>query len=150
MNSSQSDENIQHIESFQFENLVKNRIPFILLHFGQDFSEILTGFYATYAKTQGVDVSFIHREEPHSTFAKLTSRVVKVVRPEGITTREFLLVEEKLKERGLSKDSALVFLCESGKKSYCLFQHFWKRSYGNGYWVKDGMQGLRRGFRNES
>jgi rhodanese-related sulfurtransferase len=135
---------LQYIESFQFENLVKNRIPFFLVHFNQDFTEVMNAFYAGYAQSQGFDVSFLDGFSPPSLVSQAVQKVKQQLFPNSVSAAGFQQIERDLKEKGLNKDSALVFLCETGEKSHALFKHFWSNGYGNAYWVKEGMHSLRR------
>ena len=139
-----NEEELQHIGSFQFENLVKNRVPFTLVHFNQDFSQVFNAFYAGYAKSQAFDVSMVEHVQPSSLLAQVSQKLQRVLFPENVSAAGFQQVEQKLRERGVMKESALVFLCENGKKSRSLARFFWRQGYGNAFWVQDGMQAVRR------
>lgn len=139
-----NEEELQHLGSFQLENLVKNRVPFILVHFNQDFSQVFNSFYAGYAKSQAFDAAEIDQVKGASWLENISQQVKQKFSPESVSSAAFEHVEQKLRERGLSKESALVFLCENGKKSRSLFRHFWLQGYGNAFWIKDGMQAVRR------
>lgn len=138
---------LQYIESFQFENLVKNRVPFFLVHFNQDFSEIMNTFYAGYAKSQSFDASFIEHMPSASLFSQVIQKMKQQLFLNSMSQEAFQQVEQGLQVKGLVKESALVFLCETGDQSHALFKHFWNNGYGNAFWIKDGMRGLRRDLR---
>lgn len=42
----------QTIGAFQFENLVKNRVPFLLVNLETDLSNLFTAYYQTHLETQ--------------------------------------------------------------------------------------------------
>lgn len=43
---------LNEIGWFQFENLVKNRIPFLLINLGVDFTGLYQGFYQSHLESQ--------------------------------------------------------------------------------------------------
>lgn len=103
---------LNEIGFFQLDNLIKNRVPFLLANFSENISSKYTSIYHQHIKNY--EFSFKNEDE-------------------------FLLF---LKEKNHAKDSAIVLLCFDGKLSNKLCSDLIKLSYTNIYYIKDGYQQL--------
>ena len=97
---------------FQFDNLVKNRVPFALLSFELNWD----GFY----------VESIYQNH-------LMSLVLDV------SHKEFL---GSLKSKSLPKDFAIVAICKKGKDSARAIKVLEKEGYSNVYSIVGGFESL--------
>ncbi|MFN8789850.1 MAG: rhodanese-like domain-containing protein [Bdellovibrionales bacterium] len=98
---------------FQFDNLIRNQIPFVLLNLGAD----LKGLYK------------LSHHQNH--LEKLTCNV---------STSDAL---ETLKNRKHSLHEAIVVICQSGKDSGPLVDELEAAGYLNVFMVKGGLDQLR-------
>jgi rhodanese-related sulfurtransferase len=103
------------IGHFQFDNLVRNRVPFMLL------------------KSLAVDVEsmFGPVEKSHLRNFSLP-----------LQTFDLHSAQASLAERQAQKDSPLVILCKDGKSSLELAKLLCEQGFLNVYYVLDGMNGL--------
>lgn len=99
---------------FQFDNLVRNRIPFLFLK-------------------NAVDV-----ESAFGVMEKMHIRNFSII----LEKLDLSHAETALKERHAQKDSPLVVLCEDGVKSLELANKLCEQGYMNVYYVLDGVKGL--------
>ncbi len=99
---------------FQFDNLVRNRIPFLFLRTAVD-----------------IESSFGVMEKMHI-------RNFSIILDE----LDFHQAEAALKERQAQKDSPVLVLCEDGIKSLELAKKLCEQDYKNVYYVLDGVKGL--------
>lgn len=101
---------------FQFDNLVKNRIPFFFLRTAVD-----------------IESSFGLMEKMHIRNFSIILDQLDLPR-----------AETALKERQAQKDSPVLVLCEDGVKSLELAKKLCEQDYMNVYYVLDGVKGLTR------
>ena len=106
---------------FQFDNLLRNRVPFALLK-----SEI------------DLEPAFGPMEKLHLRTYALSLRSM---------TLEAALAA--LKERGTRKEDPIVVLCETGEASRNLAQELAEQDFLNVYFVLDGWKGLQEEMRAE-
>ena len=103
---------LNRIGFFQFDNLIRNRIPFLFLNMT---SEDLSAGYTSIYKT--------HIENNH-----------RLTQPENVL-KDYL-------NPGLSKDTAIVLMCLDGAKSSQIATEFEKNGYTNVYVIDGGHQQL--------
>lgn len=102
----------QEIGFFQLDNLVRNRIPFVLLSLGVDFAK----FYD----------EIVYQNH-------LFSQTIS-------TTRESILKD--LSSRNIPSESAVVLVCPQGDVSVRLMSTLEKHGYSNVFLIRNGFQGL--------
>lgn len=100
---------------FQFDNLVRNRVPFLLL------------------KTN-VDV-----ESQFGVMEKMHLRHFSI----PLEKMDLIHAQAAMAERHAEKDSPVVVLCEDGVVSMELAKKLCEQGYVNVYYVLDGVNGLR-------
>lgn len=97
---------------FQFENLIKNRIPFTLINLDVNLENFFREkFYQSYMESQ------MHKCNPEE-------------------------IMNRFAELNLPKDQALVLLCEDGNKSLKIFKDLSALGYSNVYYVPQGFKQL--------
>ena len=106
---------------FQFDNLLRNRVPFALLK-----SEI------------DLESAFGPMEKLHLRTYSLT-----------LLTMNLEVAQAALKERGTRKEDPIVVLCETGTASQKLAQQLAEQGFLNVYYVLDGWKGLQEEMRAE-
>ncbi|MFZ3228810.1 MAG: rhodanese-like domain-containing protein [Pseudobdellovibrio sp.] len=103
---------LNRIGFFQFENLVKNRIPFLFLNLTkEDLSLWHTSLYKTH----------LENNQKFVTFETITNDYLNA---------------------NLSKDTAIVLMCTDGTNSLEIASEFGKNSYTNVYVIDGGYQQL--------
>ncbi len=102
----------QEIGFFQFDNLLRNRIPFALLSLGVDFS----GFYE----------EVVYQNH-------LFSQTIP-------TTKQNVL--DDLASRNVSLDHAIIVICPKGDISSRVTPTLEKQGYSNVFIIRDGYEGL--------
>lgn len=107
-----SSHSYQEIGFFQLDNLVRNRIPFVLLSLGVDFSR----FYD----------EVVYQNH-------LFSQTIS-------TSRENVLKD--LSSKNIPSESAVVLVCPKGDLSVRLKSTLEKQGYSNVYLVRNGFEGL--------
>lgn len=104
--------NLNEISFFQFDNLVRNRIPFLLINLTSQLPQIYSqGLYQQH-----------------------------LVSLELRTTSENVLMQ--LTEKKHPKHEALLVVCESGSRSQSLVETLEREGYMNVFFVKGGLQAL--------
>ena len=103
---------VQEISFFQLDNLVRNRIPFVLLSLGVDIS----GFYD----------EVVYQNH-------LISQTIS-------TTRESILKD--LSSKNVLSESAVILVCPRGDLSIRLKATLEQQGYRNVYLVRNGFAGL--------
>ena len=97
---------------FQLENLIKNRIPFSLAMIGVD----LSGYYPSMEKNH--------------------------IQRQGIVLQDDS-VEKMMSEfesKNIPKSQALVFICDTGEKSFEMVTQLTEKGYINAFAVEGGMK----------
>ena len=105
---------------FQFDNLVRNRVPFALVNLGLGLDEI----YA------GVELKHIQQ---FSLPLELPIGVLDII--------------VKLQARHYQAQDPVICLCENGQKSKFWADELEKRGFRNCYYVEGGSEGLLKEFR---
>lgn len=100
---------LNKISFFQFDNLICNRIPFLLVNLGVDLSNLYSSIQKTHLETYQI------------------STVLEKA-------------ESDLLMKQISKDFAIVLICQDGRKSEDLFKKLEKNGYTNVYVVNGGYQ----------
>jgi rhodanese-related sulfurtransferase len=104
--------NLNEIAFFQFDNLIRNRIPFVMLN--------LT------TQTPAIYTSRLYQQ--HLETIELKTDLNKAI--------------DQLKERRHPQHEAILVLCEDGIQSQSLVETLEKEGYLNVYFVKDGVKTL--------
>lgn len=104
---------MNQISFFQFDNLVKNRVPFCLLNFSEP---IIAGLY-----------SGIYKMHLENIEVPCTVEAYKQV------------VEEKK----FPKDFPIVLVCKEGKDSEKIQQDLEKQGFGNVFWFEGGVEEMQ-------
>lgn len=99
------------LDYFQFENLVRNRVPFFVVHEGIDFSELYNS----------VEVGTIQRTQLVVTFDEGPAHAVA-----------------ELEKQRVPKDWPVLILSRSGEVAHDWVSAFEKSGYRNSYYVKGG------------
>lgn len=126
---------LHQIGHFQFENLIQNRIPFLLLHFGQDLKEIFQPHHLALAQATRIDVR--EKLKPSPALKKF------IFRQEFESSSLQGLISE-LQGQGYSKDHAVVVLCEKGDSSESLVKAFLESGFQNCFYVLGGFEQLKQ------
>lgn len=105
---------------FQFDNLVRNRVPFLLLR-------------------TAVDV-----ESVYGVMEKMHLRNYSMI----LNPLDLSQAEVALKERQARKEDPIVVLCDSGSESLKLAQELVKIGHLNVYYVPGGWQSLKEEISN--
>ena len=100
---------------FQFDNLLRNRIPFLLL------------------KQASADVESMFGPMERSHVRNFSLPLEQMDLPAA---------QAALADRQAQKDSPVVVLCENGKASLALAQKLSEQGYLNVYYVLEGLRGL--------
>ena len=112
---------LSEIGFFQFDNLVRNRIPFLILHEGIDFSEIYQGFEKEHLERWSLTANFLNS-------------------PEG------LLAE--IEKRKIPRQVPLILLDRSGLVSSSWVSLFEKNGFVNVYRVTGGWELILQGAKD--
>ena len=107
------------IGSFQFDNLIRNRVGFFLLSFGPEMDELR---YSTVEK--------LHLQ-----------KVFRLWDPELKTSDTLALIESQ----DWGKEVPLILLCRDGQYSKKVVEGLEARGYLNSYYVLDGLVGFLAG-----
>lgn len=103
---------LSKIEYFQFDNLIKNRVPFTLVNMGVDLSTFYTDIYAK--QLQACEI-----------FVKTPTEV-----------------ESALIEKPFAKEQAVVVICDDGVTSEKLAADLVNQGFSNVYSVQGGFKKL--------
>ncbi len=104
---------LNEISYFQFDNLIRNRIPFVILNLGVDLKNFYKiPLYQTHLESQAINA-----------------------------TPETALSE--LNKLNLPLHNAILVLCSDGRASGKTVDHLEKHGYTNVFLAKDGFQNLK-------
>lgn len=99
---------------FQFDNLVRNRVPFYFISTGISFDEVYSGPELEHLKRYRTEVTF-----------------------------EVSEILKDLEQKNLPKHHAVLVLCEDGKRSKSLADQLGEAGYSNCFYVLDGWAGIK-------
>lgn len=122
---------------FQFDNLVKNKVPFTLVNFDVQTQEIYTGHHGTH-----IERCLLNLKHPYygkNIFSKWQYTLLN-----GKTQ---ILNDFKSKE--FPPQQALVVLCPDGKLAKQIHQEIEKLGYINAFWVEGGWQKIKTDFEKD-
>jgi rhodanese-related sulfurtransferase len=106
---------------FQFDNLLRNRVPFALLKSQFDLESAFGVMEKMHLRTHSMPLAQLNLES----------------------------AEAALKERGTRKEDPVVIICETGEDSQRLAQALADQDYLNVYYVLGGWKGLQDEMRLE-
>jgi rhodanese-related sulfurtransferase len=105
---------------FQFDNLVKNRVPFLLLRTSVDVESVYGVMEKMHLRNYSVILNPLDRDQ----------------------------AEAALKERQARKEDPIVVLCDSGSESLKLAHQLVQNGHLNVYYVLGGWQSLKEDITN--
>ena len=106
---------------FQFDNLIKSRVPFLLIR-------------------PAIDI-----ESAYGVMEKMHLRNYSLM----MEQMDYVQAEALVLERHARKEDPIVVICENGKSSKALAQEFVDHGYLNVYYVLDGWAGIQAEMRAE-
>ena len=122
----------QAIDSFQFVNLIENRVPFVLLNFDASFFSV-----------DGLAENFLHAK-------KIQELQKPMISPAGVA-KVFpqiwkgwaKLGVRQLCDQGLDRSTALIVVCPHGKWAPIFQSELEKQGFFNSYYVEGGWRHLK-------
>ena len=100
---------------FQFDNLVRNKVPFFLLKTTQDAESLFGPLEKLHLRNYSISLPELNLESVH----------------------------QELKNRGVAKETPIVTLCDDGKISEKVAHELAKAGFLNIYFVLEGFKGLQ-------
>lgn len=125
--------NLQKIGFFQFENLIHNRIPFLLIHFGQDLRSLFMPHHLTLSQAQLLD---------GRTFLSSPSWAKKNLLGQLFLPADLAKLFSDIQSKEIPLHSAVVILSEDEKEAEFLLKEFLKKGFGNSFLVQGGMKAM--------
>ena len=126
---------LQQIGYFQFENLIQNRIPFLLLHFGQDLKAVFLPHHLRLAQVTSISVAEKLRQSQF---------LMKVFFRDHFRRSSMNNLIEEMDREGYSKDHAIVVLCAKGDSSRALVEALLRRGFQNCFYIPGGLEQLKQ------
>lgn len=128
------DQQLHQIGHFQFENLIQNRIPFLLVHFGQDLKGIFQPHHLSLSLARQMNVQNHFKPQNWLSRTVLKKKFAK---------KDLDTFFNQLKNEVADQNQAIVLLCETGDKSEALLKELLKKNYINTFFVEGGLQRLK-------
>ncbi len=133
------DLSLYQIGRFQFENLIQNRIPFVLVHFGQDLKGLFQPHHLALAQARQLNVK--DHLIPQNWFSR---KILKqYFSQEGL---QWLFNE--LESLQIDRHQAIVILSETGEEAEALFLALLQKEYMNAFYVLGGLQNMKNEMEN--
>jgi hypothetical protein len=124
---------LHQIGLFQFENLIQNRIPFVLIHFGQDLNLLFAKHHLILAQAKMLDATSFF---PAQNWFK--KNLLRQYFPQENIEKFFA----HLTTEHIGPDSAVVVFGDANRPSEVLVQEFIQRQYLNSFFIAGGMSAL--------